>query len=136
MRRLVLVLVGAVVVVAGLGVHTLAPAGFVSDAAGDVLYAVLIHLIVAFLAPRWPSWLSGSVALAWCVAVELFQLTGIPAAWGFPLTLVFGSGFAATDLVFYAIGVALAAGGDATMRRRESLSPGAVTAPDRRDRTS
>ncbi|MGO1746586.1 MAG: DUF2809 domain-containing protein, partial [Microbacterium gubbeenense] len=59
-----------------------------------------------------------AIALAWCVGVELFQLTGLPAQWGSPWTLVFGSGFAWTDLVFYSVGVALAAGVDAARFRR------------------
>ncbi|WP_221583400.1 DUF2809 domain-containing protein [Microbacterium sp. G2-8] len=120
MRRLILALAALVVIAAGLSVHTLAPAGFVGDAAGDALYAALIFLLVAFVVPRWPSWASGSVALVWCVAVELFQLTGLPEQWGAafrPLALVFGTVFSATDLLFYALGVALAAVVDSVMRR-------------------
>ncbi|MGI6877354.1 DUF2809 domain-containing protein [Microbacterium sp. gxy059] len=120
MRRLVLALAAVLTVAAGLAVHLLAPESVVSDAAGDVLYAVLIVLLVAFLAPRAPWWAIGSVALAWCVAVELLQLTPLPAQWGSafpPLLLVFGTTFSAADLVFYAAGVALAAGVDGALRR-------------------
>lgn len=120
MRRLVLALAAVVVTGVGLAVHAFAPDGFASDAAGDALYAALIYLLAALLTPRWPSWGSGSVALAWCVAVELLQLTGLPEQWGAefrPLMLVFGTVFSATDLAFYALGVALAAGLDAVIRR-------------------
>lgn len=120
MRRLLLALAAVVVVAAGLLVHAFAPGGFVGDAAGDALYAVLIVLLVAFVVPWWPSWASGSVALAWCVAVEFFQLTGLPAQWGAvfrPIGLVLGSGFAATDLLFYALGVGIAVAADALIRR-------------------
>lgn len=126
MRRRILALAGIVVVVAGLSVHAFAPDGFVSDAAGDALYAALIYLLVAFLAPRWASWATGSVALAWCVAVELFQLTGLPEQWGAafrPLMLVFGTVFSPSDLLFYALGVAVAVVVDAAVRRRGSVRP-------------
>ncbi|WP_156761285.1 DUF2809 domain-containing protein [Microbacterium karelineae] len=121
MRRLVLAVAAVVVIAAGLSVHTFAPDGFASDAAGDALYAALIHLLVAFLAPRWPSWRSGSVAVAWCVAIELFQVTGLPAQWGAafrPLMLVFGTVFSASDLVFYALGIGAAAAVDVIIRCR------------------
>lgn len=134
MRRLILALAGIVVVIAGLSVHAFAPDGFVSDAAGDALYAVLIYLLVAFLAPRWASWATGSVALAWCVAVELFQLTGLPEQWGAafrPLMLVFGTVFSPSDLLFYALGVAVAAIVDrACMRRRSSRARSSDSSPD------
>jgi len=134
MRRLILALACIVVVVAGLSVHTFAPDGFVSDAAGDALYAALIYLLVAFLAPGWASWATGSVALAWCVAVELFQLTGFPEQWGAafrPLMLVFGTVFSPSDLLFYALGVAVAAVVDrACMRRRSSRARSSDSSPD------
>lgn len=114
MRRVILGVLALVVIATGLGVHVLAPGSFATDAAGDVLYAVLIYLLAAIVVPRG-AW---AFALAWCVGVELFQLTGLPAQWGSPWTLVFGSGFAWTDLVFYSVGVALAAGVDAARFRR------------------
>lgn len=126
MRRFILALAAVVVVAAGLTVHAFAPAGFAGDATGDALYAALIFLLVAFVVPRWPSWAAGSVALIWCVGVELFQLTGLPALWGAafrPLTLVFGTTFSAPDLVFYALGIAVAAVVDAIVRRVRGAAP-------------
>ena len=111
MRRLLIALAAVVVVAAGLGVHFLAPTGFVTDAVGDTLYAALIFLLVAFLIPSRSPWFIGAVALVWCVSVEFFQLTGLPEQWGAafrPLMLVFGTVFSATDLLFYAAGVAIA----------------------------
>jgi hypothetical protein len=110
MRRLALALIAVLTVVAGLVVHTFAPESFVSDATGDVLYAVLIVLLVAFVVPRAPWW-----------AVELLQLTTLPAEWGSafrPLSLVFGTTFSPWDLLWYTAGVALAAGTDGIVRRR------------------
>ncbi|GAA4189893.1 hypothetical protein GCM10022219_06330 [Microbacterium oryzae] len=128
-RRAVLAAAAAGTVAAGLAVHVALPASPATDGLGDVLYAVLVFLLVAFAAPRARVVAVSAVALAWCVAVELLQLTGLPAAWGSaapPLRLVLGSGFAALDLLWYAVGVALAAGADAVLRR--------VRAPGRRPR--
>ena len=113
MRRLILALAAVVTIAAGLGVHAM---GW--GPAGDVLYAVLIYLLLA-LVMRRRAWI---LALAWCVGVEFFQLTGWPAAWGSPWTLVFGSGFAWGDLVCYAVGVALAAASDSAQKTRRKRS--------------
>ncbi|WP_119696399.1 DUF2809 domain-containing protein [Microbacterium halotolerans] len=119
MRRFLLALVAFCVIAAGLAVHALAPDGFVGDAAGDALYAVLIYLLVAFVFPRWPVWASGGVALAWCTAIEFFQLTGLPELWGMafrPLMLVFGTVFSWWDIVMYSAGVAIAVVVDSIIR--------------------
>lgn len=118
-RRLTLAAAGILVVPLGLAARFL-PGGIVGDAAGGVLYAVLIYLLVAFVAPRWPAFRVAALALGICVAVELLQLTPMPARWGSafpPLRLVLGSTFVATDLIAYALGAALAALGDGFTRR-------------------
>jgi hypothetical protein len=99
-----------VTVAAGLAVHLLAPAGVVADAAGDILYAALITLLVRFVAPRARWRVTAVVASAWCFGVELLQLTSLPAQWAAsfsPLRLVFGIGFSPWDLLWFAAGVAL-----------------------------
>jgi hypothetical protein len=113
MRRILLAVAAIVTIAVGLGVHALG-SGFAADAAGDALYAVLIYLLAASVLRRG-AWI---LALAWCIGVEFFQLTGRPAAWGSPWTLAFGSGFAWTDLLFYAVGVTLAAGVDHALLER------------------
>lgn len=113
MRRILLVAAAIVTIVVGLCVHAVG-SGYAGDAAGDALYAVLIYLLAAIVVRRG-AWVP---ALAWCIGVEFFQLTGWPAAWGFPWTLLFGSGFAWADLAFYALGVGVAACVDALVRRR------------------
>ena len=125
-RRAAAVVAAILVVAAGLAVSELAPAGFLSDAAGDALYAALIYVLAVSLIPRAAPWRPALGALAWCTAVELFQLTGLPEAWGAtwrPLMLVFGNVFAVTDLIFYALGVALACAVDAAagVRRRGDM---------------
>lgn len=118
-RRLVAAIVAVLTVAAGLAVHRLAPDGAPSDIAGDALYAVLIVLLVVVALPRASSWAAGGVGIAWCVLVELFQLTGWPLAWAAsfpPVVLVLGTVFDARDLVIYMLAGAAAAAVDALVR--------------------
>lgn len=77
--------------------------------AGDTLYATLACCLVALIRPAWPAWGIGLLALLACFAVELSQLIQTP--WlaalrrTLPGRLVLGSGFLASDLVCYAVGV-------------------------------
>lgn len=80
MRRRVLALLAVETIAAGVAVHVLGPESFLGDAAGDVLCATIIVLLVAFAVPRVRWWAVGAVALAWCVGVELSQLTSLHAA--------------------------------------------------------
>lgn len=121
-RRLLLAVAGLVVIPLGLAARFLV-GGWVADATGGILYAVLMYLLVAFIKPRWP--IGAVAALAWglCMAIELFQLTPIPRDLGAifpPARLALGSTFVATDLVAYAAGVFLAWGADRLWRRRRS----------------
>ena len=72
----------AVTVAAGLAVNAFLPDTAVTDIAGDALYAVAAYLAVVLIAPRLPPLAVAGIAARWCVAVELFQLTGLPLAWG------------------------------------------------------
>lgn len=112
-RRLIAAVAVVLVVLTGLVVHTGLRDTAITDIAGDALYAAAIYAGLVVLLPRWSPWKIGAVATGWCVAVELFQLTGLPLRWGeawAPLTLVFGSGFDARDLLVYALtGIALTA---------------------------
>lgn len=114
-------LAAVVTVAAGLSVHLALPSSVATDIAGDALYAVLIYALVVTLLPRWRPARVAVIAGTFCVAIELFQLTGLPRAWAAvfrPAALVFGSGFDARDLVVYVGAVALAASVDAALRRR------------------
>ncbi|MBL1289337.1 DUF2809 domain-containing protein [Streptomyces sp. For3] len=104
-----------VTVAAGLGVRAAAggdaAGGDVAKYAGDALYTVLIHTLVVLLAPRVRPLTAAGVALAFSWAVELAQLTGVPADLARHSTvarLVLGSTFNAPDLLWYAVGAALA----------------------------
>lgn len=105
---------------AGLLVHGFLPDTAATDIAGDALYASAVFLGLVVVAPRSHPLLVAGIAAAWCLAVELFQLTGIPLALGAvfpPAMLVLGTVFDARDLVVYLIGVAVIAIGDLTLRR-------------------
>lgn len=122
-RRLVAAGALALAIAAGLGIHLLARPSAWTDAAGDALYAVAAYLLVLVVAPRALPVAAAAVAAAWCLAVELLQLTGLPRAIGEafpPARLVLGTGFDVRDLVVYVVAVALAAGVDVLVMRRAS----------------
>lgn len=102
----------AALVASGLLVVAFAPddtAG--SDIAGDALYAAAIYAAVVLIAPRLRPVAVAAIAAGWCVAVELFQLTGIPLAAGAafrPAMLVLGTMFDPRDLAVYVMAVAVA----------------------------
>ncbi|MEU8709576.1 DUF2809 domain-containing protein [Streptomyces sp. NPDC048565] len=98
-----------VTVVAGLGVRS-AVHGDVAKYAGDALYTVLIHTLVVLIAPRVRPLTAAGAALAFSWAVELAQLTGVPAELSHRsgvARLVLGSTFNAPDLLWYAAGAGL-----------------------------
>jgi hypothetical protein len=85
--------------------------GEVAKYAGDALYTVLVHTLVVLIAPRVKPVVAAAVALAFSCAVELLQLTAIPAelsAHSLAARLVLGSTFHAPDLLWYAAGAAFA----------------------------
>ncbi|MRG59691.1 DUF2809 domain-containing protein [Agromyces sp. CFH 90414] len=93
----------------GLGLQLLDRNAWI-DAAGGILYVALVGLLVLLVAPRLPAWAVAAIALGVAVAVELLQLTGIPAAIVAavpPARLVFGSSFDPWDLVAYVAGAAI-----------------------------
>ncbi|WP_350351953.1 DUF2809 domain-containing protein [Microbacterium sp. A8/3-1] len=109
-RRVALAVLAAATVGLGLFIHRSA-GGMIGDVTGDALYAVLIYLLVALVAPRARRPVVAVFAFAVCTGVELLQLTALPreAAVVFPpIELVLGSGFDARDIVVYAAAVAAA----------------------------
>ncbi|MFF1632284.1 DUF2809 domain-containing protein [Leifsonia sp. NPDC058248] len=110
-RRAALIIAAVAACVVGLTVHE-----FAGNAAGaftgDALYSVLIYALLGTLVPRTPAVVIGGLALAACVAVELFQLTGLPSQISAAVPgaeLVLGSTFQVIDLLAYAFGAAGAA---------------------------
>ena len=110
-RRLAAAVVLAATIASGLAVHRWAPDGAASDIAGDVLYALAAYAGLVLLFPRPRPWVVGAVAAAWCVAVELFQLTGVPERIGAafpPAMLLLGTVFDPRDLLAYLAAIAVA----------------------------
>ncbi|MBD7916821.1 DUF2809 domain-containing protein [Cellulomonas sp. Sa3CUA2] len=108
-----------VVLVTGLAVSR--GDGLAADLAGGALYAALVHLLVLLAVPAAHGGRAAAVALGVCVAVELAQLTPVPAAVGEmwpPAAYVLGSTFVATDLLTYLAGVLVVAGVEALTGRR------------------
>lgn len=123
-RRLVAVGVGAATVLAGLAMRFALPHGAATDIAGDALYAILVYAAVVFLVPGARPAMAALAAGAICVAIELFQLTGLPRDWAAdfpPIALVLGTGFDVRDIVVYVAAVALAAAVDTVTGRRRGL---------------
>jgi hypothetical protein len=86
---------------------------------GDVAYAVMIGFIIALVRPRARALAIAVSATAVCVAIELFQLTGIPSRAPRVLRVLLGDTFAWHDLGCYAaggvlVGLAIAAHGRVT----------------------
>ncbi|MFE3150381.1 DUF2809 domain-containing protein [Streptomyces sp. NPDC059218] len=110
--RVRVVAAGAAVltVLAGLGVRAFAD-GALAKYAGDALYTVLFCALAAVIAPGARPVVRAGAALAFSWAVELLQLTGLPADLSRHSTvarLVLGSTFNAPDLFWYAVGAGFA----------------------------
>lgn len=120
-RRWGAVAAAVVVVAAGLVVHGILPDSDATDIAGGALYAVLVFVLVIAVAPRAQPVAVAAIAGSWCIAVELLQLSDVPAraAEAFaPAVLVLGTVFDARDLVIYVVAVVIAGALDAVLRRR------------------
>jgi hypothetical protein len=92
-----------------------------SNPVGDALYAVLLFVLVVGIAPAVTTGAAAFVTFGLCAAVELLQLTGLPAAVverSPAARYVLGTTFHGPDLLAYAAGVLLAAAVDALARRR------------------
>jgi hypothetical protein len=119
-RRLAAGLALAATVAAGLLVHRMLPASVFADVAGDALYACAVYAALVVVAPHGRRRVVATIAAGWCIAVELFQATGLPVRWAEafpPVRLVLGSGFDARDLVVYAAAVAAVLATDAAVSR-------------------
>lgn len=109
-------------VAAGLGIRAVG-AGDVAKYGGDALYTVLVHTLVVLAAPRVRPLTAAAGALAFSCAVELLQLTAVPAvlaARSVLARLVLGSTFNAPDLLWYAVGAACAGLAHAVTARRRA----------------
>lgn len=86
---------------------------------GDALYTVMVYLLVALARPNLRPATLGAIALGISVAIELFQLTGIPLRLPRAFRFALGTTFAWHDLACYAAGaVAASLAHHVTLRRR------------------
>ena len=121
--RVVYGLALAVVIAAGLGSRVFAASlpVVVATYGGDTLYATMVFVGLAILAPRWSTASLAGAALALSMAIEISQLYHAPWIDAIrattPGALVLGYGFLWSDLACYVAGVALGGALDAAMRR-------------------
>lgn len=109
-RVRLLAVVGALACLAsGLGLQLLDRSS-VLDLLGSVLYVMLVGFLVLVVRPSMPGIVVAAIALGVATAVELLQLTPIPAVVGAafpPARLVLGNAFDPLDLVAYVVGALL-----------------------------
>lgn len=84
---------------------------------GDALYTVMLYFLVALARPQWRPSLLGASALGISIAIELFQLTEIPARLPRVLQIALGTTFAWHDIVCYCVGAALVVAAHVTVAR-------------------
>lgn len=116
-RRWVAVAALAITVVCGLGVRHVTGGAF-GKYAGDALYGTAVYWCVVLIRPTRR--LAAIVAVGICWAIELFQLTPVPAKLSSHSTLarlVLGSTFGGWDMVAYPVGVTVAVAVHALLRR-------------------
>lgn len=104
--RLVAAIAGAAALALAFGIRAVAD-GPLEQHSGTALYASLIYAIVVFLWPRLSPPAAAAAATGFCWAVELAQLTGIPAALSaksIVARLVLGVAFDPIDLIWYPVG--------------------------------
>jgi hypothetical protein len=82
--------------------------GLWAQASGTALYASMVYCGVLLLRPHTAALSTGLVAIAFCWAVEVSQLTGVPAALSarsLVARLVLGIQFDWADLWWYPVGI-------------------------------
>ncbi|WP_345789655.1 ribosomal maturation YjgA family protein [Luteolibacter soli] len=122
MQRNRLVYGGWIVVVIAMGLVSRSGWGreflavFVREYAGDALWALMVFLGLGFLFPRVEIWKIAAGALGISFGVEVSQLYHAEWIDGIRATrmggLVLGRGWVATDLICYAVGVAVGVVGE------------------------
>jgi hypothetical protein len=99
----------ALAIVLGLGSRALPIGiGVWDKSLGDVMYAVMVYGVLVFLRPESHPRALGPVAFLVCLAIEVFQLTGIPMQLPRLLRLALGTSFAWHDVLCYVVGAGLA----------------------------
>jgi Protein of unknown function (DUF2809) len=82
--------------------------GDLEQYSGTALYASMVYLAVVFLRPHVKALAAAGISIGICWAVEVLQLTGIPAflsARSLAARLALGVQFDMTDIFWYPVGV-------------------------------
>jgi hypothetical protein len=90
------------------GASVLDSSGALAQYSGTALYAAMIYAGLYVLVPTLRPPVAGVLAVGFCWLVELFQLTGVPAALSersLLARLALGVAFDPVDLLWYALGV-------------------------------
>ncbi|WP_212817806.1 DUF2809 domain-containing protein [Polymorphospora rubra] len=128
-----LALAAAVLILAvALGIRALSD-GSLEQHSGTALYASMVYAGVLFLWPRMGPLPAGAIAVGFCWAVEIFQLTGIPAALSarsLLARLALGVQFDPTDLAWYPVGVVPLVALHWLLRARFPVRRGSSSLPD------
>ncbi|WP_412538045.1 DUF2809 domain-containing protein [Longispora sp. K20-0274] len=111
--RLLMPVAAALFLAVALGVRyvtsgNLSSAGSLAQLSGTALYASMIYAGVLFCRPRTRPLPAGALAVAFCWAVEFFQITGVPAYLSERSLLarvVLGVTFDWVDIAWYPVGV-------------------------------
>lgn len=85
---------------------------------GDALYAVAVYLILRLLLPGFRVSVTASSALAFCLGIEAFKFTGLPAAWAASRIsrLVFGTTPSWHNILCYGLAIATVGALEAWLR--------------------
>ena len=79
---------------------------------GDALYAIMLYLLLRLARPNASPAVHAAVAMALMLAIEAFQLTGIPLAFAHSpnvllrvAAVALGTGFSWRDIAAYVVGI-------------------------------
>lgn len=99
---------------------------FISEYAGDTLWALMVFLGFGFLLPRLSTWQIASFAFGFAVLIEISQLYHAPWLDALRQTrlggLILGFGFLWSDLVCYAVGVACGVGLELLLQKQRGAA--------------
>ena len=112
---------------------TMETTGAVEQISGTALYASAVYGGLLLLWPRARAAVLAVAAVGFCWAVELFQLTDVPArlsAHSVVARLVLGESFDPGDLIWYVLGVALAVAAHRWVLPPSALAAGLGRASD------
>ena len=133
--RLVFLGLGAVTGLLGLASRRYAAGlpAWVGAYAGDALWALLVYWLAGAWQPGWLARRRALVASAFALSTELSQLAQAPWLWALRHTtlgaLVLGQGFLWSDLLCYALGIALGVGLEQGWRRAASRAQAGLASP-------